>query len=367
MKNIITDIAKKIGIDVIGFTDVTDYGYLQEFLVSRKDKGFSSEFEEQDIIKRLDARNILPGCKSIIAIALPYAEGYEKSKAPDKGLLSVVSYNEDYHTKVKKILENLAGEIKKHFNFEYAACVDTTPLIDREICRNAGIGHYGKNNLLISESYGSFMNLGYLLTDIEIQCVKSQAVDICKDCTICIKSCPNNAIMEGGILDATRCVSALTQTKKYISADYRKNMRNQIYGCDICQLVCPKNKKILEKKTNEDYKSLELGLEELLKISNAEFDQKYGSSSGSWRGKNVWKRNALISIANLKLASLFHAVEKELDNPSDMIKIYACWALMELDRKKAADILNKRYDYENDMIKSEILKLLEDNHDCRNM
>ncbi|MEA5096568.1 MAG: tRNA epoxyqueuosine(34) reductase QueG [Sedimentibacter saalensis] len=367
MKNIIADIAKKIGIDVIGFTDVVDYSYLQELLVSRKNNGLNSEFEEQNIKKRLDARNILPGCKSIIAIAVPYAEGYKKSQAPNKGLLSVVSYKEDYHRNVKKLLESLAFEMKNFFSFEYAACVDTTPLVDREICKNAGIGHYGKNSLLINENFGSFINLGYLLTDLEIKCVNSQSVDICNDCTICIKSCPNSAILKGGTIDATRCISGLTQTKKYIPLDYRKNMKNQIYGCDVCQLLCPKNKKILEKKTNEDYKILELNLEELLKISNAEFEQKYSSMSGSWRGKNVWKRNALISIANLKLVSLFEDVENELDNPSDMIKTYAYWALMELDSKKASDILNKRYDYENDIIKCEILKLLEVYHDSGNM
>lgn len=367
MKNIITDIAKKIGIDVIGFTDVVDYRYLEELLVSRKDKGLNSEFEEQDIIKRLDATNILPGCKSIIAIALPYAEGYKKSQAPYKGLLSVVSYEEDYHKKVKRYLENLAAEMKKKFNFEYAVCVDTTPLVDREICKNAGIGHYGKNSLLINENFGSFINLGYLLTDIEIQCDKMKTVDICNDCNICIKSCPNNAILKNGTIDAKRCVSGLTQTKRYIPVDYRKKMKNQIYGCDMCQLVCPKNKKTLDKETNNDYESLELNLEELLKITNAEFEEKYGNLSGSWRGKNVWKRNALIAIANLKLVSLFNDVEMELDNPSDMIKIYALWALMELDSKKASDILNKRYDYENDIIKCEILKLLEDYHDNRNM
>lgn len=367
MKNIIIDIAKKIGIDVIGFTDVVDYGYLEEILVSRKYKGLNSEFEEQDVIKRLDARNVLPGCKSIIAIALPYAEGYKKSQAPNKGLLSVVSYGEDYHNKVKNILENLALEMKKLFDFEYAVCVDTTPLVDREICKNAGIGHYGKNCLLINENYGSFINLGYLLLDIEIQCDNIKTVDICNDCNLCIKSCPNNAIINDGIIDAKRCVSGLTQTKKYIPFDYRKKMKNQIYGCDMCQLVCPKNKKILEKNSQEDYKSLEIDLKELLKISNGEFEQKYGNMSGSWRGKNVWKRNALISIANLKLLSLFHDVENELDNPSDMIKIYACWTLMELDREKASDILNKRYDYENDIIKCEILKLLEVYHDSWNM
>ncbi|HBV67855.1 MAG TPA: hypothetical protein DEF04_06505 [Clostridiales bacterium] len=106
-----------------------------------------------------------------------------------KGLLSISSYGEDYHKNVRNILSSIAEEIEKLIDFKYKICVDTSPLIDREICKTAGIGSYGKNTLLINEKYGSFINLGYLLTDLELECDnKSVNDDICGSCSICVKS-----------------------------------------------------------------------------------------------------------------------------------------------------------------------------------
>ncbi len=360
MKQKITEIANLTGIEIIGFTNVLDYTYLYEFLDNRTQRGHNSEFEEPDINKRLDARNVFQKCKSIIAIGVPYAEGFKKPDANDKGLLSVSSYGEDYHKKLGALLKKLAEEIKKDINFEYEICVDTSPLIDREICKNAGLGSYGKNTLLINDKFGSFINLGYLLTDLEIECDnRTNNINICGDCNICVKSCPNGAILRKGGINAKRCISYLTQTKNYISLEYRKNMRNQIYGCDVCQIVCPKNKINSQKETNQDYSSLLIDMEELMQMSNKEFASKYGYLAGSWRGKTVWKRNALIAIGNLGLESMFKTVENELNSPSDMIKIYAAWCLMKLNKEKASEILHNSMKYENDTIRSEYMKLAE--------
>ncbi len=360
MKQEITEIAEALGIEIIGFTSILDYSYLSDMLHHRAANSYNCEFEEKDIRKRLDVRNVFPECKSIIAIGIPYAEGYKKPAVSNKGLLSVVSCGEDYHEKLRAALEKLALEIIKHKEFKYEICVDTSPLIDREICKNAGIGSYGKNTLLINEKYGSFINIGYMLTDLEIQCENdTRNINICKDCGICIKSCPNNAILADGGINARRCVSYLTQTKDYIPLEYRKNMRNQIYGCDVCQLVCPKNRTNSEKQPKTDYDSLAIDLEELMHMTNKEFALKYGKLSGSWRGKNVWKRNALIAAGNLWLDYMFDTVKNELNNPSEMIKIYAAWCLTKLNEHKAAEILNHRMGYESDTIKMEYMKLAE--------
>ena len=358
MKPIIIDAANSLGIEIIGFTSVLNYSYLADFLTERKEKGFSCEFEEQDIMRRLDVRNVFPNCKSIIAIGIPYAEGYKKSFKNDIGLLSVSSYGLDYHKKLKGILKELGEEIKKYVNFEYEICVDTSPLIDREICIRAGIGSYGKNSLLINEKFGSFINLGYLLTDLEMECDNSLNKNICGSCDACIKNCPNNAILEEGVINSRRCVSYLTQTKEYIPLEYRKNMKNQIYGCDVCQIVCPKNKLNSEKRDN-DFGSLFIDLEEIIKISKDEFSSKYGNLAGSWRGKNVWKRNALIAIGNLKLNLMFDIVKNELNSDSVMIKMYAAWCLLQLNKEKATEILHKRQKIENDTIKKEYTRLTE--------
>lgn len=357
MKQDIIKTAHSLGIDIVGFTDVLDYSYLGNYLYDRKNKGYSCEFEEQDINKRLDVRNVFPRCKSIIAIGVLYASGYKRPDAGSMGLLSVSSHGEDYHRILTNLLKKLAEEIKQRIDFDYKICVDTSPLIDREICKNAGIGNYGKNTLLINEEYGSFINVGYLLTSLEIECDSNKSEDICKDCNICIKSCPNKAIFDEGGINATRCVSYLTQTKKYIPLEYRKSMKNQIYGCDICQLSCPKNKRSNEK--TKDYSSLLVDLEELMQMSNMEFQEKYGHLSGSWRGKNVWKRNALIAIGNMELKSMFRLAENELNNDSEMIKIYAAWCLLKLNEEKAKEILHNRMKFENDTVKKEYTKLME--------
>lgn len=361
MKQVILDIAKEMDIENIGFTNILNYDYLEPLFNKRSEKNYNNELEESDIKKRIDARNIFPKCKSIIAVGITYAKGYKKIRTLDKGLLSVVSLGDDYHIKVKKILNALGQKINEKFKNEYVICVDTSPLIDREICKNAGIGNYGKNSMIINDIHGSFMYLGYILTDLEIENINNSCEnnDICKDCNICIKSCPNNAIFNDGGINTKRCVSYLTQTKLYIPLEYRSNMKNQIYGCDICQLVCPKNKKVLSMNSDSDYEKLLVDLDELLAMKNSEFNEKYGYMSGSWRGKNIWKRNSIISIANLDIKTMFEKVQNELKNPSEMIKIYSAWSLMKLNKQKASEILHSNLKYENDIIINEYKKLLE--------
>ena len=359
MKEIIKDAAHKLGIDTIGISNVTDYSYMEKFLSSRKNNNLDCEFEDRDIKKRINAKNLYPDLRTIIAIGLPYGEGYKIPSSGNKGLLSVSSHGEDYHKAVTSLLIKLAEEIKPYISFKFLPCVDTSYLIDKEICKLAGIGNYGKNSLIINQNKGSFIYLGYLLTDIETETDSVIEKDICGTCNICVKGCPNNAIFESGGINAKRRVSYLTQTKKYIPLKYRESMGRQIYGCDICQIVCPLNKEVLNKEVNIVYSDLLVDLEELLNISNQNFKKKYGHTAGSWRGRNIWKRNALISIGNLKIDSMFQKVKDELQNPSDMIKIYAAWSLLKLNKPFAQDILYNNLKYENVDVKNEYLKLLE--------
>ncbi|HHZ01750.1 MAG TPA: tRNA epoxyqueuosine(34) reductase QueG [Tissierellia bacterium] len=359
MKQIIKEVANKLGIDTVGINSCIDYSYLREFLLKRKINKEDCEFEEVNIDKRLRARNLFPECKSIIAIGIPYGRGYRLPAFTGKGLLSVSSFGEDYHKRIKRLLNKLAEELNKYLSFKYVDCVDTSFLIDKEVCRTAGLGDYGKNSLLINKYQGSFINLGYLLTDLEIEGDTIESKDVCGNCNICVISCPNGAIFPEGGINARKCISYLTQTKNYIPLNYREKMGRQIYGCDICQLVCPKNKEFLNEETNNDYSTLSVDLEELLSISNKDFVKRYGHTAGSWRGKNIWKRNAIISMGNLKLKSMFPLLKYELSNPSEMIKIYTAWSLLEIDRNSAKDILFNDLKYENESVKKEYLKLLE--------
>lgn len=360
MKELIYDIAKKKGIKIVGFTDVLQYDYLTQQLITRKEKGYDCEFEVNDLSLRTNIKKYFPKCESIITLAIPYASGYKPFNKDDSGAISISSYGKDYHIIVKEKLKQLASQIEKYIKIEYEICVDTSPVIDRELCKNSGIGEYGKNHLLINDTYGSFIFLGSLLLNKKIKDINNnlKRKNICKNCSLCIDNCPNNAIKKDGQIDTKRCISYLTQTRNYIPTEYREKMGNSIYGCDICQLVCPKNRKVLEKDTDLDYSDLSIEITELIKMSNKIFKQKYGQLAGSWRGKNIWKRNAIISAANLNYQKAKPLIIDELDNKSEMIKIYSAWALLKLDKLNGKDILKNKLVYEDENVRNEYEMLL---------
>lgn len=364
MKTKIKEVAKALGIERVAFTNTTKYVDLLDLLSYRIKNNYNSEFEEKDLAKRLDASLLLPNCKTIITIMFPYGKAYQVPRKSNMGNLSVSSFGIDYHKVLHQKLEELVLVLKNDFEFNYKICVDNTPLNDRAICLKSGLGHIGKNSMLIDDEFGSFVFLGSILTDLEIIDTlnivnTSNDSSKCGNCNICISKCPNNAIMDNNMINTRKCVSYLTQTKEYIPIEYRKAMGSQIYGCDICQVNCPKNYKVLNKVSEENYESLLVNLEELFRISNKEFSLKYGDFAGSWRGKNIWKRNAIITSANMKLNNFYDLIKEELYGTSDMFKIYASWALLKLNVQKSKDLIYNRIKYENEVIRNEYNKLLE--------
>lgn len=370
MKNKIKEIAKALGIERVAFTNTTKYDDLLDMLNYRIKNNYNSEFEEKDLAKRVDTSFLMQNCKTIITVMLPYGKAYQIPRKSNMGNLSVSSFGIDYHKVLHQKLEELVLALKNDFEFNYKICVDNTPLNDRAICLKSGLGYIGKNSMLIDDEFGSFVILGLILTDLDIKdTLDNNALNIntdkvscnssrCGNCNICISKCPNNAIMDNNLINTKKCVSYLTQTKEYIPIEYRKAMGNQIYGCDICQVNCPKNYKVLNQASKENYESLLVNLEELFRISNKGFGLKYGDIAGSWRGKNIWKRNAIIACANLELNNFYDLIKDELYGASDMFKIYASWALLKLNVQKSKDMIYNRIKYENDVIRNEYNKLL---------
>lgn len=304
IKKYIIEQSKKLNIDMIGFTDSSPFNNIKEYLEYRIDNNRFTEFEEQDIMKRIDPKLTMPSCKSIIAIALSYNVDYnEKPDYELKGSLSRSSWGLDYHKVLKNKIQLLIEEIKKVEEFEYKYFVDTGPLVDREIAYRAGIGYYGKNCNIINEEYGSFVFIGYILADFEIEEYDKPMENQCGDCDLCLRACPTKALDNSYRLNPGRCVSYLTQTKEEIDMDLKKKMGVKIYGCDTCQLVCPKNKDV-EKSNHEEFipkvTKGAMDLNELLTMSNREFKNKYGHMAGSWRGKKILKRNAKNALENIK-------------------------------------------------------------------
>lgn len=420
--------AKSLGIDIVGFTDMYDSVEIEKKLALRKEKGFDTEFEHP-IEERIAPEKIMDSWKSIISIGVAYdngnslayggqipesnTENRQVKDAPTlecakKGIVGFVSKSAaglDYHIILKEKMESLVKKLREeqYYEFEHYIGVDTTPLVDREIAHSSGIGFYGRNSCIINKKYGSKIFLGYILVDKEIE--NTSALDVgvsidvdtadynvekaeseenilpeyrfreCGDCDLCLRACPTGAIKEGREMNSRICLSYLTQTKNEIPYELREKMGKMIYGCDICQNVCPYNRKRkieslsgigkvdrishlegeeLEEHTSDKHsfniqESNKINLEELIFISNREFKEKYGSTAFSWRGKNILRRNAIIALAKIRTEKAESILIDLLSDGSDMIRKYAIWALYKIDCEKAKEVSEYRDDLKEEL------------------
>ena len=330
IKSKIIDIAHNQGIDMVGFTHCQSFTNLQDFLLLRKESKKDTSFEEENIKKRIDPKETLSSCKSIIVLGISYNSDYRIENYGLNGGLSRSSWGEDYHRVLNRKMEDLIKVLQEIRVFQYKSFVDIGPLVDRELAKKSGLGYYGKNCSIINKEYGSFIFIAYILTDLELEIDKITIEDGCGDCDLCIRACPTGALKYPYILNPKKCISYLTQTKEIIPEELRWKMGTQIYGCDICQSVCPKNKEI-KIPNHEEFSPIKTGgsidIEELLLMSNRQFKDKYGDMSGSWRGKNTLKRNAIIALGNIKDKDALPILLKERDKGYDNLRLYLDWAL----------------------------------------
>ncbi|SKC75872.1 tRNA epoxyqueuosine(34) reductase QueG [Maledivibacter halophilus] len=358
--------SKEIGIDLIGFTESEIFHDLEAILRKREKKNLLSGFEEQNIDKRINPHLTLENSHTIIVIGMSYYvnEGDITSKDSNKptGNVSKSSWGRDYHLVLKSKMKMLVEYIeKKTKDFQYEYFTDTGPLVDRYLAYKAGIGWYGKNNCIITKEYGSWIFIGYILSNLEINInMEESKNEGCLNCNNCIKACPTGALMENQLYNPKLCISYLTQTKEDIDYKLREKMGKSLYGCDICQLVCPynSNKTTTHKEfipVGDNYKPNLLGL---LKLSNKEFKKRFEKAALNWRGNKIIKRNALIALGNSGDKDMVKYLVEYLNSPSIMIKKYTAWAIIRLDRKKGKKILDKHLEKEKDIEMNEEIKKL---------
>jgi len=204
--------------------------------------------------------------------------------------LSSLGVNDDYHIRVKGLLRELVKESKTQGDFKYKILVDSPGLDERALAHRAGLGFFGRNGLIISQKFGSRFNIGCLLTDIKLpedHPPVSPAFHCPPDCDLCIKACPTGALGSGNLL-AHRCISYLTQKDK-LSPEEEKLLGNQLYGCDICQDICPFN-------AHMPKQAICVNPQEWLAMSDEDFQKDYGHTAMLWRGAEILRRNARIAL-----------------------------------------------------------------------
>ena len=288
MKEELRDLSKKNNIDLIGFCNIHDLVIDYDKYKLQEQLNYKCSFQVGNIHDKDLTSDKYECYNTAIVIGIKYSGIIMNDE--DSVYVSSCSQDEDYHLIVNKKL-NIIGEYLERHNYKYKCFVDNNPLDERLLAYNAGLGFYGKNNLLINEELGSFFFIGVILTDAVIE--KDKIVNKkCINCNLCIKNCPTKALNENGILNANRCLSYLT-SKKQADILLEENINNCIYGCDKCISVCPYNK-------GNFIEGEKININDFLNMSEEEFKEKYKNRAFYWRGKKVLDRNIKLYINSKK-------------------------------------------------------------------
>jgi len=312
-------------------------------------RGYAGEMKYLHDGRRADPRRILEGARSLIVVAMNYnAPPPNRAEDPHRetprGWISRYAWGEDYHRVIQEKLRALLAEMRAHFSepFEARAYVDTGPILERVAAKYAGLGWLAKNTCLINAQLGSWLFLGVLLTTLRLEPTlalgQAPPADLCGSCTRCLDACPTQAFPEPYVLDARRCISYLTiELRGSIPETLRPQMGNAAIGCDICQEVCPWNRKAPLTTFAPFYPRDGLfapEIERLLSLSPQQFSALFRGSAAKrakWRGL---VRNACVAVANSAIqrsSPSYERIERLLDTlaTSDdaLISEHARWAL----------------------------------------
>ena len=309
LTNQIKDIILSNGFDSVGISkaqELEDSHFLGDWI--KKDFHADMEYME-DVEKRSDVRKIEPNFKSVISCTINYnsldaEKNSSVAMSNGKGWISRYAIGDDYHKIIKKKLKAASSQIKDLYidQVNSRVYVDTGPVLERAYASISGLGWIGKNSCLINRDEGSWIFLSNILIDQELAFDNLPSKNLCGSCTKCIDSCPTNAIVDDKVVDARKCISYLTiENKKYVNNDLAHKIGNNIYGCDICQEVCPWNKRATITELNQFHPRDELiepDMMNLISIIEEDWDRIKIKSPLKRVKKDGLIRNILIVMGN---------------------------------------------------------------------
>jgi epoxyqueuosine reductase len=321
-------LGEELGLDAVGATPAVAYTDTERHIRERRARGLFADmrFTMAHPEQSCHPETLLPGARSVVSAALCYYTP-EPERSPEDGRLPRYTWADGYST-----LRDRLNELGRRLGGSYRVLVDANQHVDREAAARSGVGFYGKNTMLITRRHGSWVVLGTVVTDVEIESTEPVPAG-CGDCTLCIDACPTDALAEAGTLDATRCLSYWSQAPAPIPEAYRPELGPQVYGCDICQDVCPWNRGIARRRRHdapadgaEPHVSLRDWLGEEPQRLRARYDRLYvPRNDGRWL-----QRNALVAAGNVGARD---AVEPYLDHEDEMLREHAQWAWERMERR----------------------------------
>ena len=335
-----------LGFDLVGITTLgpaTTASRFDEWLA----RGYAGEmaYLERGAEKRRDSRRPVMGARSAVVVGLDYG-GRQPS-----GPVARYARGDDYHDVMDVRLRHLHEQVNQWVGRDIPGkgYVDTGPILERDLARRAGLGWFGKNTMLINPRAGSFFFLGALLLDLDLVPDEPFEAERCGTCTRCLDACPTQALLDPGVLDARRCISYLTiELRGEIPVALRESIGELLYGCDVCQEVCPWNVRFSNELPNDSPfaprevlagKDARQLAHELLEMTQEEFSRAFKGSPMKRAKLRGLKRNAAVVLGNVGTVPDIALLERVRDDePDDMLREHAVWALAQLHGTDSASL-----------------------------
>jgi epoxyqueuosine reductase len=320
------ELADELGLDVVGVARAEPYIDTERHIRDRRARGLFADmkFTMAQPETSCHPETLLRDAKSVVSAALCYYAP-EPERGVGEGRLPRYTWRDGY-SELREKLDALGRAL----GGGYRVLVDANQHVDREGAVRSGVGFYGKNTMLITRRHGSWVVLGTLVTDVDLEPTPPLHAD-CGDCTLCIDACPTAALDTPGPLDATRCLSYWTQAPAPVPEEYREHVGTQVYGCDICQDVCPWNRGVEKRRADEQPGEAHVSLVDWLTLDADELRRRYDRlyvprNDGRWL-----RRNALVAAGNTGDESLRNVVAAYADDEDEVLREHARWALERLD------------------------------------
>lgn len=377
----IKELGEEIGLDIVRITNTESFPETEKHIIESIEKGYTPENDYyafknitekpnnlnlNKISKRCNPKSILKRAKSIISVAQCYLiEETEDIKDKNQPLGKIAKYDignfyYDVKLKLKKIVDFINQETDFKYKSKNKSCYIS--LTEKPIAQRAGVGWYGKNGIIITERFGSWVVLGEIITELELDTDESLKRD-CGDCTICIDSCPTKAIVSPYVINRTKCLQFISERVMKIPLAFREKWEDRLYGCTTCQEVCPQNREVRPKKYKPEYGYIgsRIPLIPLLQITEGEFQSYFAYNQIAMRPKEAIKRNAVLALGNIDDSRAVVPLVKVLqEDDNSIVRGHTAWALGKIGGKKAKIALEKALKIEEDIeVREEIINALE--------
>ncbi len=338
-------LARECGFELCGIAaaePLSEYAHFQDW-VAQGMAGAMGYLTDHRARMRADARNLLPSARSVICAGKlydspqPYSTEFDDA---ERAWISRYAWGDDYHDILRNGLASLVARMKEHVEFEYKICVDTAPLLERAYARRAGLGWIARNTCLINQDLGSWFFLGEVLVSLELE-AGVPPPDRCGTCTACIDACPTQAIIPsmgpGWAIDSRLCISYYTiEYKGNAPAELRRGFGNHVFGCDVCQDVCPWNRsRHPSAEAAFAARQFAPALDRLAGITEQEFARMFQSSPVKRSRYAGFLRNVAIAMGNSRSPRFAKPLGRLAEHTDSRVSEAALWALNQLESKEA--------------------------------